>query len=84
MVDWPMTVLPEKCRTHKSRVTREVVDRLVINMIWNLPNRPDLNGIEFLISIAKLRFKQLKRMKSTLAKTFEESMDQVMSELTIE
>ena len=86
VADQPMAVLLDNCKIHKARVTTEVVERLHINMLWNVPYRPDLNGIEFVWAIAKRRFRQLQlqRMMGTLARTFEECVDQAMADLTIE
>ncbi len=86
VADQPMAVLLDNCKIHKARVTTEVVERLDINMIWNVPYRPDLNGIEFVWAIAKRRFRQLQlqRMMGTLNRTFEECVDQAMADLTQE
>ena len=53
-------------------------------MLWNVPYRAELNGIEFVWAIAKRRFGQLQRMIGTLDKTFEEFVDQALAELTRE
>jgi hypothetical protein len=36
-----------------------VVAQQEIDVLWNVPYRPDLNGIEFVWAIAKRRFRQL-------------------------
>ena len=55
-------------------------------MLWNVPYRPDLNGIEFVWAIAKRRFKQLQlqRMMGTLDLTFEQCVDQALAGVTRE
>jgi len=54
-------------------VSKTLAQRLKIDLLWNVPYRPELNGIEFVWSIAKRRFRrmQLQRMLGTLALTFE-------------
>jgi transposase len=81
-----MTVLMDNCKIHDTRVTQEVVAQQEINVLWNVPYRPDLNGIEFVWAIAKRRFRQLQlqRMMGTLALTFEECVDQAMAAPTRE
>jgi len=69
----PLTVLLDNCSIHKARVSKTLAQRLKIDLLWNVPYRPELNGIEFVWSIAKRRFRrmQLQRMLGTLALTFE-------------
>ena len=57
VVGRPMTVLLDNCSIHRAQVTTEVLDRQKIDVLWNVPYRPDLNGIEFVWAIAKRRFK---------------------------
>ena len=82
----PMTVLLDNCSIHKARCTTEVVERLGIHVLWNVPYRPDLNGIEFVWALAKRRFKQLQlqRMMGTLDLAFEQCVDQAMAGVTRE
>ena len=54
-----MTVLMDNCKIHDTRVTQEVVAQQEIDVLWNVPYRPDLNGIEYVWAIAKRRFRQL-------------------------
>ena len=86
VVDRPMTVLLDNCKIHKTRQTSEVLGREEIRVLWNVPYRPDLNGIEFVWAIAKRRFRQLQlqRMMGTLHQTFEECVDQALAEVTRE
>jgi transposase len=64
----------------------QVVERLGIHVLWNVPYRPDLNGIEFVWAIAKRRFKQLQlqRMMGTLDLSFEQCVDQALAGVTRE
>jgi len=43
----PMTVLLDNWLIHTARSPTDVVARLAIHVLWNVPYRPDLNGIEF-------------------------------------
>ena len=86
VVDRPMTVLLDNCGIHRARVTSAVIGSEQIHVLWNVPYRPELNGIEFVWAIAKRKFRQLQlqRMMGTLDKTFEECVDQALGELTRE
>ena len=84
VVDRPMTVLLDNCGIYRARVTSEVIRREQIHVLWNVPYRPELNGIEFVWTITKRKFRQLQRMMGTLDKTFEECVDQALAELTRE
>ena len=57
LVGRPVTVLLDNCSIHRAHVTTEVLVRQEIGVLWNVPHRPDLNGIEFVWAIAKRRFK---------------------------
>jgi len=86
VADKPMTVLMDNCKIHTAALSREVIDRLNINVLWNVPYRPDLNAIEYVWAIAKRKFRQLQlqRMMGTLELSFEECVDRAMAAVTSE
>jgi hypothetical protein len=86
MAHRPLTVLLDNCKIHNTDSCQEVYAERAIDVLWNVPYRPDLNGIEFVWAIAKRSFRQLQlqRMVGTLVETFEQCVDRAMAAPTRE
>lgn len=57
-----MVVFLDNMRSHHAKVVSEELEgelpRLPIHLVFNIPYRPDLNGIEGIWAVAKRKYKQ--------------------------
>lgn len=52
-------LLLDNCSVHRSKVVSKYLERNRVPVLWNLPYRPDLNGIELVWAQAKKNFRQI-------------------------
>ena len=55
----PRTLLLDNASIHKAKATVAHAHSLGFNIVWNVPYRPEFNGIEYVWSIAKRNFRNI-------------------------
>ena len=55
--DTRLNILLDNCSIHKTKAVTDAATRLNINLIYNVPYKPEYNSIELLWAIAKQKFR---------------------------
>ncbi len=53
------TVLLDNCNVHRAHETTKLSASIGIDLLWNVPYRPDLNGIEMVWGMAKASYRSI-------------------------
>ena len=81
-----VNILLDNCSIHKAAQTRDLAKRLNMDILWNVPYRPDMNGIELVWAIIKKEYKSLmlQRMAGLTQMTMAECVNKAMQSVTAE
>ena len=53
------SILLDNCSVHRSRLVKEEMGKRGLKIVWNLPYRPEFNGIEGAWALMKAHYRKL-------------------------